>query len=109
MELSDWIVEDAIISAREDYEWEEQVDDELKRAGGDIRITVNLKEGVPVGFRAQGAGDTAVYGKMDEAAERKKIESITCGVDMTIYEGVPANATKNVSPQDLYMVRQPIG
>jgi hypothetical protein len=60
-----------------------------------------MKNGVPIGFRAQGAGDTVPYGKFDNGI----MESVASGVDMTIYEEVPTNVSKNVSSNDLYKVR----
>lgn len=92
-------MEDAIQSAIEDGEWEQEVEDGRRRKGGEIRIKVNLEKGVPVGFRAQGAGDQEAYGKMEG-----EMECVASGVDMTIYEELPAIATKDVSHQDVYKV-----
>lgn len=97
-------MEDAIHAAWEDGEWQE---DDLKQTaqkrGGDICIKVNLKNGVPIGFCAQGAGDTVPYGKYDP---NDKMASVASGVDMTIYEGVPTSVSKNVSPKDVYQVSE---
>ena len=95
MEIADWILEDAIESARTDGEWEREVEDDRKKAG-DIRISVNVEQGRPVGFRAQGAGVLHAYGKMG---------SMASGVDMTIYEGVPTATSKDLSEHDIYEVR----
>jgi hypothetical protein len=97
--LADWNVDDAIQAAFDDGDWEREVEDKRTRKGGEIHIKVELEEGKPVGFRARGAGDQVAYGKMVG-----KIESVASGVDMTIYEGVPAIATKDVSHQDVYKV-----
>jgi hypothetical protein len=99
LEQADWVVEDAIQSALEDGDWEQEVEDGRRRKGGEIRIKVHVEKGVPVGFRAHGAGDQEPYGKMEG-----KMESVASGVDMTIYEELPAIATKDVSHQDVYEV-----
>ena len=99
--MADWVLEDAIHSAWEDGDWQEEDVKNIKK-GGDICIKVNLKNGIPIGFRAQGAGDTVPYGKFDSGSAR--MESVASGVDMTIYEGIPTNVSKNVSPQDVYEV-----
>jgi len=96
-------LEDAIQSAWEDHEWQkEDVKQSSQKHGGDIHIKVNIKNGVPIGFCAQGAGDTVPYGKFDP---NDKLASVASGVDMTIYEGVPTSVSKNVSPKDVYKVR----
>ena len=100
LEQADWVLEDAMQSAWEDSEWKEE-DVKAQKTGGDICIKVNMKNGVPVGFRAQGAGDTVPYGKFDNG----RMESVASGVDMTIYEEVPTSVSKNMSSNDLYKVR----
>jgi len=60
LELADWILADAIASAREDYEWESSKisSDQLK--SGQIRVMMNVKGGSKnsktLNFSAQGAG-----------------------------------------------------
>lgn len=108
LELADWVLEDAIHSAWEDGEWQKEDVKTSNKCGGDIRIMVNLKNGVPIGFRAQGAGDTVPYGKFDSRnsspVDSDRIESVASGVDMTIYEDIPTSVSKNVSAQDVYKV-----
>jgi hypothetical protein len=91
-------------SAWEDSEWKEE-DVKGQKTGGDICIKVSMKNGVPVGFRAQGAGDTVPYGKFDNG----RMESVASGVDMTIYEEVPTSVSKNMSSDDLFKVRFVLG
>lgn len=104
--MSDWVLEDAIHAAWEDGEWESADGNNNtppgKSGGGQINIKVALKNGKPVGFCAQGAGDTVPYGKYTNP--NNKMESVASGVDMTIYEEVPTSVTKNVSPKDVYQV-----
>jgi hypothetical protein len=97
LEQADWVLEDAMQSAWEDSEWKEE-DVKGQKTGGDICIKVSMKNGVPVGFRAQGAGDTVPYGKFDNG----RMESVASGVDMTIYEEVPTSVSKNMSSDDLF-------
>lgn len=104
LEMSDWVLEDAIHAAWEDGEWEKEDarGTPPKQRGGEISIKVALKNGKPVGFCAQGAGDTVPYGKFENP--NGKMASVASGVDMTIYEGVPTSVNKNVSPKDVYQV-----
>ena len=64
MELADWILKDAIASAREDFEWESNLPDGDKLRAGQIRVMMNVQPGSSKSkgggsiwnFAAQGAG-----------------------------------------------------
>lgn len=56
MELADWNLKDAIKSAKDDREWDKEIDCQSSHKSGEIRIAVNMREGVPVGFATKGAG-----------------------------------------------------
>lgn len=53
LELADWILKDAIRSAKEDHEWEREMDDSTVLRSGQIRITMDNKRGC---LYTQGAG-----------------------------------------------------
>ena len=93
LELDDWVLEDAVRSAREDNEWEQDIDaNELK--SGEIRFTMNK-----MGLHAAGAGIRKnVEAKVDPKDEKKPV--------IIAYEGIPAIATKTVKAQDVYMAAQ---
>ena len=84
--MSDWNLEDAIRSAKEDGDWEQDVEPE----SGSIHISVKLQNGIPVDFQATGAG----LKPQPKAVPTKPVT----------YDGLPAIATKNVRPQDVYNV-----
>lgn len=52
LELADWDLKSALRSAKEDNEWEKEMDENSLRSG-EIRITMNAE-----GFNARGAGIT---------------------------------------------------
>lgn len=82
LEQADWVVEDAVRSAIEDGEWENDVLDSHRSNSIDIKV-VNGQ------FSATGAGL-----QKKEAMPPQK---------MVVYsDGVPAIATKTVRPQDVY-------
>lgn len=96
LELADWDVEEAVRSAQEDHEWEKDVEVVKPTKNKDIRITVKLQDGIPVDFAATGAGLVQPQGNNDDKKKNKKL---------TVFDGVPAIATKSVRPQDVYNVR----
>jgi len=79
LELSDWVVENAIQSAREDGEWETNVQTEQR---GEATLTVQVKEGLPVDVRS-------TSGKSSSSRP-------------TRFSDLPAIANKDVRPQDVY-------
>lgn len=90
LELSDWDLEEALRSARDDGEWEREVQDDRDGRSGDICITLKMGGG----FRTKGAGLLKKTSSPTTAASTKSVA--------TIYEGIPAVATKDVRPHDLY-------
>ena len=87
LELSDWVVEDAIRAAIEDGEWEKGVFDDDTRRTNNIEIKV-----VNGHITAIGAG-----------LLKHKYKSATPKM-MVCSDGMPAIATKTVRPQDVYDV-----
>lgn len=108
MELSDWSLKEAIRSAKDDGEWEREMDHFSLRSG-EIRITPKLNKGIPVGFDTKGAGiqPGAVVGRKLQATEVSSSESKSSKSykppTPTSYKAVPAIATKTVQAQDVYM------
>lgn len=89
LELADWVLEDALQSAKDDREWEKAELDGLK--AGEIRI--RIKHGkVPIGF-FKGAGIQQKEMKEETNPNRKDVMPTT---------NVPAIATKSVNPKDIY-------
>ena len=86
LDMFDWNLDDAIRSAKEDGDWEQDVEPE----SGSIHISVKLQNGIPVDFQATGAG----LKPQPKAVSTKPVT----------YDGLPAIATKNVRPQDVYNV-----
>jgi hypothetical protein len=86
LEMSDWDLEEAIRSAKEDGDWEQDVEPE----SGNIHITVKVKDGIPFDLQTTGAG--------------LKPQPKTISTKPVTYDGLPAIATKNVRPQDIYDV-----
>ncbi len=86
LEMSDWDLEEAIRSAKEDGDWEQDVEPE----SGNIHITVKVKDGIPFDLQTTGAG--------------LKPQPKTVSTKPVTYDGLPAIATKNVRPQDIYDV-----
>lgn len=96
------MLDDAIESAREDNEWEQDIDtNELK--AGEIRFTMNK-----MGLHAAGAGILSTVSQDeddDEQAERRKANESAKKNEKPIiiaYTGIPAIATKTVKAQDVY-------
>lgn len=83
--MSDWEVAEAVSSAKEDGEWEKDVD---CPKSSDIQISVKLRDGFPVDLKTTGAG----------------LQPKSAATAPVAY-GLPAIATKNVRPQDIYNVR----
>jgi LysM repeat protein len=90
LELSDWVLKDAVQSAKEDKEWEREMDASTLKSG-EIRITMNMNNqaGVPR-FNAQGAG-------LHPKNKVQKEEKVQVQVQV-----MPAIATKTVKAQDVY-------
>jgi hypothetical protein len=101
LELDDWILKDAVRSAREDNEWEQDIDaNELK--SGEIRFTMNK-----MGLHAAGAG-IRKNGGVEPKEFKAKDEKMTVVEKPKViaYEGIPAIATKTVKAQDVYKAAQ---
>lgn len=94
LELADWVLKDAVHSAKEDNEWEEDFDANALRSG-QIRITLN-KHGA---FHAQGAGlsPKSSYDEDDRVATLPTPKP-------TPESQAPDIATKTVKARDLYKV-----
>ena len=90
--MADWDVEDAIKSAKEDGDWETNV--EATGESGLIHITVKLRDGVPIDLQTTGAG----------LQQPPKTTTASTIIKPVTYDSLPAIATKNVRPQDVYNV-----
>jgi hypothetical protein len=102
LELADWILKDAVRSAREDNEWEQDIDaNELK--SGEIRFTMNK-----MGLHAAGAGIRKHGSGVEPEGTKAKDEKTTVVEKPKViaYEGIPAIATKTVKAQDVYKAAQ---
>ena len=87
------MLQDAIRSAREDGEWEREMDNFSLRSG-EIRITPKMSKGIPIGFDTHGAGIQPATPKKAKSDQKAQVTS---------YKSVPAIATKTVKAQDVYM------
>ena len=98
LELADWIVADAAQSAREDCEWEKDLDASALRAG-EIRITSTKGY-----LNAHGAGirqvPVVVPDEEDETTRTKSVPKVTPK------EAVPAIASKTAKARDIYLAQQ---
>lgn len=88
LELADWDLKDAVRSARDDVEWEQDMDGCNSWRSGEIRITPHLHNGVPCGFATVGAG----------LPQARKQEA-----KVTPVQDIPSIATKTVRAQDVYL------
>jgi hypothetical protein len=95
LELADWVLKEAVLSAKEDREWEQEMDSCFLKSG-EIRITMNMRGGVPVGYSTQGAGIKSKGTREEEA--KKKPAKLKASTD------IPAIATKTVKAEDVYKV-----
>ncbi|GAX27031.1 hypothetical protein FisN_9Lh347 [Fistulifera solaris] len=89
LELADWVLEDALQTAKEDREWEKTEQDDLK--AGEIRIRIKHGE-FPIGY-FKGAGIQQKEIKEKVTSNKTKVVPTT---------SIPAIATKSVNPQDVY-------
>jgi hypothetical protein len=88
LELADWVLKDARRSAKEDGEWEREMENFSLRSG-EIRITSKLKKGILVGLETRGAGIHSM------AQKAKKTQ-------VTPYSEHPTISTKTVTAKDIY-------
>ena len=98
LELADWNLKEALRSAKEDNEWEREMDDNSLKSG-EIRITMNSE-----GFKARGAGiqSPSAKGKDQTASsppttptkKRTPVKPISKAA-------IPAIATKTVKAEDV--------
>jgi hypothetical protein len=95
LELADWVLKDAVRSAKEDKEWEHECADEKALRAGEIRIRYGK-----AGFSAQGAGirTKKTEAAADDGDEAKKIELSK----VTSEEAIPEIASKTVKARDMY-------
>jgi hypothetical protein len=98
LELADWILKGAVRSAREDNEWEHEMDTSAFKPG-EIRYTKGK-----MGWNAKGAGIKSTNSrdkqKVEELEELKEKELQKTTI--VAYEAIPAIATKTVKAQDVY-------
>ena len=87
LELADWVLKDAVESAKEDHEWESEMDDTGVLRSGQIRIT--SQQGC---LFTQGAGIKSSEGVNDD---KKKKKTATPTSSSRI-------ATKTVQLEDVY-------
>jgi hypothetical protein len=97
LELADWILADAIQSAREDNEWEHNAGNNPNGnlRAGEIRVMMNVQkhpDGPILKFSAQGAG---------YSPKRKQGPSKTTTTPIVAYDAV---AVKTVKQEDIHNV-----
>jgi hypothetical protein len=88
LELADWVLKDARRSAKEDGEWEREMENFSLRSG-EIRITSKVKKGILVGLETRGAG-------IHSPTQKPKKTQVTP------YAEHPSISTKTVTAQDIY-------
>lgn len=97
--MADWVLADATQSAREDFEWEKDLDTGAIRAG-EIRFTSN--NGC---LNAQGAGirnQSVIVPDDDEDSDA----NINPFPPITSKEEIPAIASKTAKARDIYNAQQ---
>ena len=94
MELADWKLKDAIRSAREDNEWEREMDESSFKSG-EIRITMDATKGL----QARGAG--IVLGKAKETEPLAVDTPKKTLVKPIPKDAIPAIASKTVKAKDV--------
>jgi hypothetical protein len=104
LELADWNLKDAMSSAKEDREWEQEMDS-CSFKSGEIRITMNMRGGIPIGYSAKGAGIQPKVSKAPKEENEKIQEKKKKPAKVTAVSDIPAIATKNVKAEDVYKVR----
>lgn len=115
LELSDWNLKDAVQSAKEDSEWEHDIDDGLQ-AGQQIRITMKNKGlfpctllGIQPGWCSRSSSksgkntndNNSKICKVNDHPEEEEEERKPKPAKVKVHN-LPAIATKTVQPQDLY-------
>ena len=87
---------EALQSAKEDREWEKEVDDADILKAGQIGIKVNFTGGKPnLKMKGTGLSHSGVGNEQETAAKSKKV---------VVYSKLPAIATKSVLAEDVYNV-----
>jgi hypothetical protein len=122
LELADWVLRDAIRSAKEDGEWEREMDHFSLRSG-EIRITPKMSKGIPIGFDTKGAGIQPAAQSPTKQVKQTLANALTSVVPhhkqqqedeskrhhksqppkVTSYKAVPAIASKTVQAHDIYL------
>lgn len=102
LELADWELKDAIQSAKEDREWEqEDGDGEDHLKSGQIGVRVDFKGGQPR-VNLTGTG----HSPSRRSVKEKQKEQIKPKPKPVVHSKPPAIATKSVLAEDLYNVSQ---
>lgn len=98
LELADWELKDAVRSARDDREWDKEIDANVLKSG-QIRLTLSKESG----FRAQGAGIPRYKQASipEECEEPIAVEKPTV-VKPLPRSAIPAIATKTIKAEDMY-------
>lgn len=94
---------DAVRSAKEDREWEREMETSSPLKSGQIRITMNMKGGVPVAFSTEGAG---IQPKSSPARDKKQETPPSKPLKLIPITDIPSIATKTVNAEDIYKVRE---
>ena len=103
--MADWVLGDAIASAKEDQEWEKEMAGSSALKSGEIRIT--KKKGMPLSTQGAGIQPTSSKDSSSAATEEKEEEEALKPkekVKPIKREAVPAIATKTVKAEDVYKV-----
>lgn len=103
LELADWNLKDALRSAKEDNEWEREMDGSALKSG-EIRITMNSD-----GFNARGAGismmssseGTNQNGTCEESSPPSTPAKKRTPIKPISKAAIPAIATKTVKAEDV--------
>lgn len=106
MELADWELKEALQSAKEDREWEQEEAQGEELKSGQIGVRINFTGGKPL-MNLKGIGQStknALIGKKMEDSEKDKSHSSPPKQKVVVYTTPPAIATKSVMAQDLFDV-----
>ncbi|GKY91247.1 hypothetical protein MPSEU_000098000 [Mayamaea pseudoterrestris] len=101
LELADWVLEDASQSAREDCEWEKDLDTNSLKAG-EIRITSSKGY-----LNAKGAGirNGPIFVPEDDVPDDLESHKVALP-QITPPDSIPAIASKTTKAHDIYLAQQ---
>ena len=106
LELADWELQEALQSAKEDREWEQEESQGEELKSGQIGVRINFDGGKPL-LNLKGIGKStknALIGKKKQNDGEDQSYNSKPKQKVVVYSTPPAIATKTVMAQDLFNV-----